>query len=50
MIPPQFMHITMALNKALIESQCVRCGSWIAAGPDEKHLAIAESVHRCLTC
>jgi len=47
MSPIQFMHLIIAANKALIESQCVRCGSWVAAGPDENRLVIAELAHRC---
>jgi len=47
MPPLQFMHITISVNQALIESQCVSCGSWIAAGRDEKYLAIAELAHQC---
>ena len=43
----QFMHFVMAANQALIESQCVKCGTWVAAGPDENRLAIAELAHRC---
>jgi hypothetical protein len=45
----QFMHVTIPVNKALIESQCVSCGSWVAAGPNEKSLAIAELAHHCPT-
>jgi predicted molibdopterin-dependent oxidoreductase YjgC len=47
MPPVQFMHFVMAANKALIESQCVSCGTWVAAGPDESRLAIAELAHHC---
>jgi hypothetical protein len=44
------MHIVIAVNKALVESHCVGCGTWIAAGPSEKYLEIAESAHHCPTC
>jgi hypothetical protein len=50
MSPDQFLHITILVNKTLVESKCVSCGSWIAAGPDEKYLAIAESAHQCPIC
>ncbi len=43
----QFVRFVIDENKALIESQCVSCGSWVAAGPDEKRLAIAELAHHC---
>jgi hypothetical protein len=43
----QFVHAAVSVNRCLIESQCVSCGSWIAAGPDEQYLAIAESAHHC---
>lgn len=42
-----FTHIVNSANKALVESHCVGCGSWIATGPREKYLEIAESAHNC---
>ena len=50
MTPGQFVRAAVSVNRGLIESQCVSCGSWIAAGPDEQYLAIAESAHHCAAC
>jgi hypothetical protein len=33
----------------VIVSCCARCGSFLAASPDPKIIAIAEALHRCLS-
>jgi hypothetical protein len=42
-----FRHNLNSTNKDLVESHCEGCGSWIAAGPQEQYLKIAESAHHC---
>jgi hypothetical protein len=37
-----------AENKAITESHCLLCGVLVAASPQDKYLAIAESAHKCL--
>jgi hypothetical protein len=46
--PFTFVHQVHAENKTITESHCLLCGVLVAASPQDKYLAIAESVHKCL--
>jgi hypothetical protein len=50
MLPGKFMQAVIAANRALVESHCVSCGSWIAAGLQLRYLEIADSAHHCSGC
>ena len=41
-------HSICALNPALIESWCLRCGSFIAASGNAENLQTAENSHICV--
>ena len=43
----RFLHTPTAANMLLVESQCKDCGNLIAAGTQDKYLAIAELAHHC---
>jgi hypothetical protein len=45
--PFQFVHQTYPGNNAIRESHCPQCGVLVAAGTEDKYLAIAEAVHKC---
>jgi hypothetical protein len=34
-------------NKTITVSRCLQCGALVAAGTENKYLAIAEAVHKC---
>ena len=40
-------HIVSAVNSALIESWCLKCGLFIAASDDVRKLQPAEKSHAC---
>jgi len=45
--PLQFVHQVYPGNQAIIESHCSQCCVLVAAGAEDKYLAIAEAVHKC---
>jgi hypothetical protein len=47
--PVQFVHQVHPDNNSIKVSHCPQCGLLVAAGPDDKYLAIAEAVHKCRT-
>jgi hypothetical protein len=42
-----FVHQVHHANNIITESRCPQCGVLVAAGTEDKYLAIAESVHKC---
>ncbi len=45
--PLRFLHQAYPGNHAITESRCPQCCVLVAAGADDKYLAIAEAVHKC---
>jgi hypothetical protein len=45
--PLQFVHQVYPGNQAITESHCSQCCVLVAAGAEDKYLAIAEAVHKC---
>jgi hypothetical protein len=42
-----FVHQVHHANNTITESRCPKCGVLVAAGTEDKYLAIAEAVHKC---
>jgi hypothetical protein len=42
-----FVHQVHHTNKTITVSHCPHCGALVAAGTENKYLAIAEAVHKC---
>jgi len=42
-----FVHQAHHANNTITESHCPQCGVLVAAGTEDKYLAIAEAVHQC---
>jgi hypothetical protein len=42
-----FVHQVHHANNIITESRCPQCGVLIAAGAEDKYLAIAEAIHKC---
>jgi len=47
--PVSFVHQVHPGNHAITESRCPKCCVLVAAGTQDKYLAIAEAVHKCPT-
>ena len=47
--PVSFVHQVYPGNHAITESRCSKCCVLVAAGTEDKYLAIAEAVHKCRT-
>jgi hypothetical protein len=47
--PVSFVHQAYPGNHAIIQSRCPKCYVLVAAGTEDKYLAIAEAVHKCRT-
>lgn len=47
--PVSFVHEAYPGNRAIIESRCPKCYELVAAGTEDKYLAIAEAAHKCRT-
>ena len=45
--PFAFVHQPYPDNHAITESRCPKCHVLVAAGTQDKYLAIAEAVHKC---
>ncbi len=43
-----FVHHIHVENNTITESHCLLCGVLVAGGTQDKYLAIAEAVHKCL--
>ena len=42
-----FVHQVHPANNTITESHCPQCRVLVAAGTEEKYLAIVEAVHKC---
>ena len=47
--PFSFVHQAYPDNLAITQSHCPQCHMLVAAGTEDKYLAIAEAVHKCRT-
>jgi hypothetical protein len=45
--PFAFVHQVYPGNHAITESHCPQCHVLVAAGTEDKYLAMAEAVHKC---